>query len=189
MKLLIGLIGQARCGKGTLITTLKEALPNRNIQVFGTGSFLIEELHRWRIEVSRINLQLLATSMEAAFGRGTLANVLRPQLQSSQADIGIYDCIRWASDLKLVSEFPHIIVYINASAKRRWQRAKELAEKRDEQSMSYEEFLQADQALTEIFIPELARDAQIVLNNDHDKLSRFQGEIAEKLFPILKDLR
>ena len=166
-KLVIGLIGEKGAGKQTFNDSLQKILKNNKIQVVKSGEMPLEALNFWDLPNTRANLQNLAIIMDQTYGEGTVSRAVKTKIANSEANIIIFDGIRWQTDIDVVRQFSrNILIYITAKAKLRYQRLKERQEKADEKTLTWEQFLKEERAKTETFIPIISKQADIMLDNN-----------------------
>lgn len=177
MKTVIGLIGENGSGKETFVDLFTEHVGKEKVTHLRTVGILHETLDLWKIEQTRKNLQVLAIQMEI-FGAGTLTNALRSRVEESQTDFVIYDCIRWQSDLNLVTSFPHhLLVYVTADPKIRWERTRKRNKKIGEGKATFEEFLENEKRATETQIKQFGAQADFTITNN-SSLEEFKSQVS-----------
>ncbi len=163
-KMIIGFVGQAGAGKGTASEILAQ---KANVQIFTFSDILADLLKRLYIEKSRDNLIKISTALREAFGQSTLANVMKKQVQQSQADIIIVDGIRRMEDIEDLNKDPKFhLVEIQTLPEIRFERLKNRNEKAGEGNMTWEEFLALGERETEKTITEVAKLAKYRIDND-----------------------
>jgi dephospho-CoA kinase len=169
MKLLIGVIGEKGSGKGTFAALYRE-LSKKPIACIKSSDVLAETLKLWHMPLTRANLQNLAIYMDGGFGNGTLSHAVRERIAVAAEDVVIFEGIRWPTDVDLVRSFPgNILVSITASPDIRFERLKKRKEKIGEGEMNHEQFMQEEQAKTEVYIADLAAKADIKIDNSGDE--------------------
>lgn len=186
-KEVIGLLGEKGGGKGTFTSILQAALPQLKIELFKSSDPLFATLNSWSLPATRENLIKLSVSMNQTFGDGTLTNVVMKQIEGSDADVAIFDGMRWQSDFAAVRAVPgSVIVYVTADPKIRYQRSKTRREKVGEDEATYEQFLAEEQAQTEALVPQLGQQAdfKIVNNGNLEELKLAVDQFIDK---YLKD--
>lgn len=162
--MIIGFVGQAGAGKGTASEILAQ---KANVQIFTFSDILADLLKRLYIEKSRDNLIKISTALREAFGQSTLANVMKKQVQQSQADIIIVDGIRRMEDIEDLNKDPKFhLVEIQTLPEIRFERLKNRNEKAGEGNMTWEEFLALGERETEKTITEVAKLAKYRIDND-----------------------
>lgn len=165
MKTVIGVIGEKGSGKGTFVHIL-QALSSKSIDYVKSSGFLAETLNMWDIPLSRDNLQQLAIIMKGKYGDKALSHAIEKRINNSQCDIVAYDSVRWQEDADMVRSFPKsIIVYITAPAERRYKRLLERKEKIGEGEATFEQFMREEQVSTETDIPNIAKQADVRIEN------------------------
>src|SRR4051812_31081631 len=112
MKLVIGIVGEKGSGKETFATFLKEIIPDKVIFHARSSDILAETLQIWDLVSTRHNLQQLAIVLDQGFGKGTLTHAVAKRIKDSNADIVVFDGVRWFSDAEMIRSFPeNILVY------------------------------------------------------------------------------
>jgi dephospho-CoA kinase len=165
-KLVIGLVGEKGSGKETFGNLLQELLPDKKILRVRSSDVLVETLKLWDLEKTRENLQNLAIWMDEAFGDGTLSNVVYQRIQSLEADIVIFDGVRWETDVEMLNRFAnHLLIYITAPLQNRFERLKKRQEKAFEETTSFEQFLFEENKKNELLIPKIGAKADIKIEN------------------------
>ena len=166
-KIIIGVVGEKGSGKGTFAKLLQEVLPQKTIEVIRSSDILKQTLQLWGLPETRGNLQRLTIMVEQAFGSGTLSHTVHEKLVNSQADIVIFDGVRWEVDVEMLRQFPqNFLVYITADPHIRHERTKVRGEKAGEENATFEQFMREEQALTEVLIPEIGLLADLTINNN-----------------------
>jgi dephospho-CoA kinase len=166
-KLVIGLVGEKGSGKETFGNLLQELLPGKNIKRVRSSDVLVETLAIWGLEKTRENLQNLAIWMDETFGAGTLSKVVYQRIQDLEADIVIFDGVRWATDVEIINKFPdHRLIYITAPVQTRFDRLKKRQEKAYEETTSFEQFMSEEKKKNELLIPEIGGKADFRIEND-----------------------
>lgn len=178
-KIVIGVVGEKGSGKGTFTKLLQEILPNKTIEVIRSSDVLKETLKIWGLPETRSNLQKFTVMMEQAFGSGTLSHTVHERILHSQADITIFDGVRWEVDVKMIREFPkNCLVYITADPHIRHERTKARGEKAGEDNATFEEFMEEEKALTEVMIQEIGKEANFTINNN-GTLEQYQEQVEQ----------
>ncbi len=184
-KIVIGVVGEKGSGKETFVTILKELYPQHTIVHIRSSDILAETLKLWDLPKTRHNLQHLAIVMDQGFGLGTLTHAVRQRIAQTNADITIYDGMRWLSDEQMVRSFDtQLVVYITASASIRYERTKLRKEKIGEAGTTYEQFLQEEQVATELDIPKIGARADVHIENKSD-IGDFKEAVQEQVSRFL----
>lgn len=178
-KMIIGLAGQKGAGKGFFVSSLTAAAGKRNftVQTIKSSDILAEMLKAGGIATSRSNLQLLASLLVTGFGNGVISEAVRSKMENSSADIVIFDGVRWLSDVQMIKNFPGgKLVFIDAKKIIRYKRIRNRGEKPEEKNLSFGQFEDEEDALTENFIPQIQGIADFVIENNGSKKA-FQEEV------------
>ncbi len=184
-KVIIGLVGEKGCGKGTFKDLLAEMVPDKKIAHVRFSDVLAETLKLWGIPASRESLQKLSPAMVQAYGEGVLTRAVRKRVEDLDADIVILDGVRWLSDEEMLRQLPdNLLVYITADAKTRYERTKSRKEKTGEENTTLEQFMKEEQAETEKSIPLIGARADYKIINS-GSLEELRTEI-EKFCVIHK---
>jgi dephospho-CoA kinase len=179
MKCIIGLVGEKGSGKGTFITLLQEIAQGTAIERIASSSLLGDTLDLWSIPRTRRNLQDLAIVMNQHYGDTTLSTAVYHRIEKSTADIVIFDGMRWMSDLDMIRSFPeNILVYVTTDIRKRYERTKLRQEKKDESSVSYDQFLAEEQVKTELDIVKIGERAEIKIVNN-GSLDEYKKSVEE----------
>ena len=166
-KIVIGLTGQKGAGKGAFIKILDELLPRYSVERVSSGALLGELLKLAGKPLTRDNLQKIPVALEDAFGKGIVSNMVRREILKSNADIVIFDGVRWPSDVQMLRKLNAIIVYITANPDVRYERTRVRGEKTGENTASFNEFVAQESAPTETGINSIGeQDSDFYIRND-----------------------
>ena len=180
-KLIIGLVGEMGCGKGTMADILREQ--------YGAGYYrfsaiLSDILTRLSIEKSRENLQKISNLLRDGFGEDVLSNAIEKDAVTTKEDIVIIDGIRRPEDIVLLEPLPIFkLIAIDVPAKLRYERMKGRGEKIGESQMTWEQFQEQEKAPTEVTIPLVMQRAWKMLDN-----SGGREEFENKVHTVMKEL-
>lgn len=183
-KTIIGLVGEKGSGKETFGDLLIKLLPEKKILRIRSSDILSESLELWEIEKTRENLQDLAIIMDNHFGKGTLSKAVKKRIEGMDADIVIFDGVRWDSDVELIRSFPeNYIIYVTANLDIRFKRIKNRKEKAFEEGTTMDQFMHEEKKLTELQIPKIGETADFKLENNSnlDELKRQVNTFCQKL--------
>lgn len=182
---IIGLVGEKGSGKDTFARFLQEIIKDKSVAHLRFSDLLRQTLKIWGLLETRVNLQKLAQILEDGFGPGTLAHGIEIQIQKTNADIIILDGIRWWPDVKLLKKFSnHLLVYITADPKLRFERLTQRGEKDGESLMNFKQFQKEEQAKNELLIPEIGSEAGYKITNN-SSIEDFKKEIEKFLNSLL----
>ena len=162
-KIIIGLVGQAGCGKGTATDILREQ--------YGAGyyrfSAILEDiLDKLALDHTRENFTKLSEMSRNIVGEDVLSYALEKQAVMAQEDVVIVDGIRRLEDLAALEPLPHFkLIAIEVPVEIRYQRIIGRGEKAGEKNMTMEEFLAQEKFPTEVTIPAVMQHAAHTVSN------------------------
>lgn len=193
-KAVIGLLGEKSGGKGKFTELLKRSIDyGYRVEAFTTHDLLAYVATSLGLLDNRENLMLTANTLSRAFGGDVIARGMLNRISQSNADIAIYDAVRWPADVEAVTHFPqNFFVYITADVQLRHERANQRNRDRKEGEISFSNFVKQEQMPTECQIPIIAtcRDlniTKITNNGTFDELSaKILSFFQEKVEPVLK---
>jgi dephospho-CoA kinase len=163
-KLILGLVGQAGCGKGTAADLL--------VKEFGAGYFrfsaiLGDVLARIHVEKTRDNLIKISNALRREFGEDVLSYAIEQDAVSAPQDVVVIDGIRRPEDIVSLEASPLFeLVAIEVPARLRYERMKKRGEKVGEGNMTWEQFQTEEQAPTEVTIPQVMERADYHIPNE-----------------------
>ena len=166
-KSVIGIVGEKGAGKESVGNMLMDFFaPNKVVRV-RSSDILAETLVIWNLPQNRFNLQHMAIAVNGQFGAGTLSAAVKNRIEKSDADIIIFDGVRWESDIALVKSFKqHAVIYVTADAHLRYERTKKRKQKVGEDSATFEQFLEEEKVATELQIPVFGKSANFTIFNN-----------------------
>ena len=163
-KLIIGLVGQQGCGKGTVSKILQEKY---GAELFRFSAILNDILGRLSLPQDRNHFIKLSEALRETFGEDVLAYAIERDAVNSKSDIIVIDGIRRPEDIVALEPLPQFkLIEIAAKPEIRFARMQGRGEKHGETERSYEEFLAEEQRSTEVTIPLVAKRAWKTLEND-----------------------
>ena len=181
-KLIIGLVGQQGCGKGTASKILQEKY---GAELFRFSAILNDILGRLSLPQDRNHFIKLSEALRAAFGEDVLAYAIERDAVNSKADVIVIDGIRRPEDIVALEPLPQFkLIEIAAKPEIRFERMKERGEKSGESQRTYEDFLAEEQRSTEVTIPLVAKRAWKILDNDGTLT-----ELEERLEAVMQELQ
>jgi dephospho-CoA kinase len=162
-KLIIGLTGQAGCGKGTAVGILKKEY---GADYFRFSAILLDIATRLNIEKSRENFIKLSICLRKEFGEDVLSYAIEHDTMNSPKDIVVIDGIRRLEDIVALEPLDQFkLIAIDVPAKIRFERLKKRGEKSGEADMAWEQFLAEENAETERTIPGVMARASKTISN------------------------
>ena len=175
----IGIVGKPAAGKGTVIPLIEKIAllefgPKIVVKKVRFSDVLRERLLRRGIPETRENLQKDAQDLEKegillGEGPGALSREIGKRIEKMHdAHIAIVDGARWLTDEKMIRSFERhgAIIYIKASFLIRWRRIKTRAENTGDSQKTFLQFLKEDCALTERFVREIGKRADLEIENE-----------------------
>jgi len=177
-KLIIGLVGQAGCGKGTATDLLKNEYRAGYIRFSGLLEQIVNILG---VERSRENLIKVSTGLRAELGEDILSYAVEKYALNADEDIIVVDGIRRIDDIAALEPLPQFkLLAIDAPADLRFERMKKRGEKATEANMTWEQFEKEGAAPTERDIPKVMERAWRTLDNSGSK-EEFEALVRESL--------
>ena len=166
-KLILGLVGQAGCGKGTAADYLRERYGAGYVRFSGILGDILERLS---VEKTRDNFIKLSESLRESFGDDVFSLAVERAAMSAKEDIVVVDGIRRLQDIVALEPLPQFkLVAIDVSAEQRFERMKKRGEKASESTMTWERFQAEEHATTEVTIPGVMARAWKTIKNEGTK--------------------
>ncbi len=162
-KQIIGVTGPMASGKGTVADYYKK---NHGAVSFRFSSALFDILNILGLITDRNNLFRISKILRAEFGEDTLAIALASKVKKSEEKLIIVDGIRRDADVEELRKIDGFrMIYIDAPIEKRFERMKLRGEKEDDARKTFEEFKVEHNLETELSIPPLKANADIVIDN------------------------
>ena len=166
--MIIGLTGPKLSGKGTISAYIQEHAGARTFSMSGILSDILARVYQ---ENSRANLIGVVTDLRARFGEDVLAQVLAKDIAAFQKEhpdvVVIIDGIRMPMEVEVFSTLPGFeLWFVDAAVEARFSRAKGRGEKAGESTMTFEEFVAEESAVTESHMGVMKKKAKNVIDND-----------------------
>jgi dephospho-CoA kinase len=178
-KLVLGLIGQRLAGKDSAA----EHLANKYGALHLKFSQLLDEILKiLNLPISRRNEIDLGLGLRSVFGKSVLGPAIFKRAQTATEKLIVISGIRM-DEIKDLETLNPILIYISAPPETRFERYLKRHEKADDGVMNFEQFQAQEQELTEIGIPELAKQAKFNIENTgslsdlHQKLDQLIGNL------------
>src|SRR3989338_1206827 len=107
------------------------------------------------------------------FGEGSVTRGALQLIKNSASPIDVVDGVRWESDFVGIRsleslEIQPFMIYVSARPEIRFKRLKARRQRKGEDGLTWEQFLEQDNALNEIFVEGLGARADIEIFNDGD---------------------
>lgn len=163
MKLAIGLAGGIGSGKSAASDYLHREYGAKRLRFSRILEDILDRLH---LPCDRKNLQVLGGILRERFGPDVVVNAFEKDLEKADADIVVVDGIRYVNEVEMLRRLENsVLVYIDAPQAVRYERSVRRAEK-GEAGASFDDFLEAEQRETEIYLPDVRKAADHIIMND-----------------------
>jgi len=197
MKIYLGIIGKNSAGKETVYKILKKLIkkcaPNLKINMHHFSDPLRECLDAlFPLPNSKENQQKISTILRQGFSEEVLGNALMHRAEKDIADVVCLDGIRRPQDIIKLRRMPNnYLVFVDAPFEKRFLNAQS---RKDRPAPTREQFLAQESAEAEKMIGEIARQANIVLDNSgtvEELKAQITGKILARKLGIIgvKDLK
>lgn len=164
MKLLLGIVGEQFSGKDTVADYLVEKHGAFHIR---QSHILDEILNVLGLPISRRNEMDLGMGLRQMFGTQTVGEAVRKRLEKSDKELRVVQGIRFQEEFDIIRGLGGKMIYITASPETRYNRAMNRQEKSDDQTQTFEQFLETETTEpTEVSIPELGAKADYKIDNN-----------------------
>ncbi|MFA6307891.1 MAG: AAA family ATPase [Patescibacteria group bacterium] len=163
-KIILGFTGLIASGKGTAAEYLKEKY---GADTFRFSTMLRDVMDRLYIPQSRENFQIISPVLRKAFGQDLMAKVMAEDVKNSKAEIIVVEGMRRPADIEYLKDVPGFrMVAIDVDIKTRYERLIKRSENTDDITKTFEQFKKEHEAETEIYIPELMKQADFTIDNN-----------------------
>ena len=180
-KLILGLAGEMGSGKGTVAKYIIDKYQG-NSHRFST--VLRNILDRLYLLQSRENMQELSTLLRQKFGEDILAKVMYQDVLLDKNEIITIDGVRRMADIKYLREIPHFkLIFIEADIEKRYERIHKRTENSNDQTISFEEFVEEQKQEAESQVRELKSQANYLINNNGSFESLYT-QVDEIIYPF-----
>lgn len=166
-KLIIGLVGQPGCGKGTAADLLKEKYGAGYVRFSGILGQILDLLV---VEKTRENFIKLSNSVRREFGEDVLSYAIERACLNTPEDVVVVDGIRRPEDIVALEPLPQFkLISIDVSPELRFERMKNRGEKAGESEMSWEQFQKEGESEAERTVPFVMERAWKTIKNEGSK--------------------
>ena len=163
-KTIIGFTGLISSGKGTAAKYLEEKY---GADTFRFSTMLRDVLDRLYLPQSRENFQIISPVLREAFGQDLMAKVIAEDVKKSNSNLIAIDGMRRPADIEYLKDIPGFkMVAIEVDEKTRYERLLKRGENTDDSTKTFEQFQKEHEAETEIYIPDLMKQADITIDNN-----------------------
>ena len=157
-------VGQISSGKDTACDYLTEKY---NAKKYSFSDMLRDTLDRFHLDKNRDNYIKLSEIIRGTFGEETMAKTIAEDIKADNIDIKTIPNARRLADIKYLSKLPgFVLIEISADSKTRYNRLIERGEKSDDNTKTYEEFLEDNNRSTELSISDIAKQATEHIDNN-----------------------
>jgi len=173
-KVIFGFTGLIACGKGTAAKYLEEKY---NASTYRFSTMLRDVLDRFYLPHTRENMVSMSEYIRNKHGEDIMAKTMAKDVENDTNDVIIVEGIRRMADIEYLNTLPNfVLVKIEATPEKRYERIIQRGENSDDNTKTYEEFLKDHERPTEMTIPEVMGHATETVNNETD-LQDFQGQL------------
>lgn len=131
---------------------------------------------------NRPNQQFLSTKLREAFGEEVLGNALQKRAETDNADFIFFDGVRRPQDVVMLRRLSEsLIINLVADMNVRFERLRKRADRPGDAEKTWEEFQSEQAAESESRIDEIARYADVHIDNSHDNPEKFRSEVKKLL--------
>ena len=162
-KIIIGLVGEAASGKGTVAKYLVEKYGARTFAFSTAMKDCVKRLH---LPLSREIIAKFSTLTRQAYGDDLYAKVVAEDCKEADVAMIVVDGIRLKADMTELKQLAGFhLLYVTAPVETRWQRARGRGEKAGESEMSLDDFKKEELLPTELAIKEIGASAEFTVDN------------------------
>ena len=162
-KKIIGLIGEKASGKGTVAEYLSKKYA-ASVHTF--SSSMKQCVKCLGLPPTRENLIKFSVITREAYGEDLYAKVIAKASEKDTSEIVVVDGIRREADISILGTLPGFhLLYITGPVELRHERAKKRGEKPEESTMTFEQFVEQENAPTELDIARLGEQADEQIDN------------------------
>lgn len=180
-KIIIGLSGRIASGKETAGKWLMKKTRADKVRF---SDPLRQTLDLFSIPQSRENMQSLSTFLRQTYDEECIAKAIFKITMQSPSPVSIIDGVRRMADIKTFCDLDNFyLIFINTEQKIRYERMVARGENPGETEMTYDDFLQKDDAESEQQIEGLKKDANFIIDNNGslDELEKQLEDVLEKI--------
>jgi len=163
-KIIFGFTGLIASGKGTAAKYIEQKYSAANLRF---STMLRDVLSRLYLPQSRDMLVKLSETIRANFGEDSFAKVMAQDAKNNKKDIIVIEGIRRPADITYLSKLPNfVLVEIFADPKIRYERLIKRGENADDNTKTYEQFLEDHKRSTELSILDVLKSATEHIDNN-----------------------
>ncbi|MFH0840647.1 MAG: AAA family ATPase [bacterium] len=163
-KIILGVVGQISSGKGAVSEYLQTKY---NANVYGFSTSLRDILERLHLPIVRENLAGLSTIIRKQFGNDLMSRVLAEDIKQDTNKLIVVEGVRRKDDLEHIKILPNFkLIRVIADEKTRYERLTKRSQNNDDQTKTFEEFLNDEKAEADQEIPKIMEEAELELDNN-----------------------
>ena len=163
-KLILGFVGQMASGKDTAADYIEANYTGKN---YSFSDMLGDVLKRYHLDKNRDNLVKISEAMREYFGDDILAKTMANDVANDEHEIISISNVRRPADIVYLEKLPgFVLVNIFAEPKTRYERLVNRGDKADDNSKTYEQFLEDHKRSTEVTIETVAQTATERIDNN-----------------------
>lgn len=183
IKVILGLTGRIGSGKDTVAKYLIDKYEG---QSFSYSDALKEVLAIYNLPITRENQQKLSTLLRQNFSEDILANAMEKKVVEALGPIVAITNVRREADVADIKNLPNFfLIYVDASPQIRYERYIKRNQSLGDTEMTFEEFINKDNAESEAQIEGLKEKADFIIANN-GALEELFAQIDEISTKIIK---
>jgi dephospho-CoA kinase len=161
--MVIGIVGSKASGKDTIARYIE----NKYSAAIHAHSEILEEILQVLFIPNSRDNTIKLVALRDVFGKDVLINALNKKIKSDQNSMVIVTGIRFENELQNIRNYPNNkIIFVTADLKLRYQRQHERNEKADDAKVSFDKFLEVENAVTERNVNTLGGLADYKIENN-----------------------
>jgi len=163
-KKVIAITGLMSSGKGTAAEYLKEKY---GASTYTFSTMLKDALSRFYLPNTRDNLIKISEWTRNTFGEDIMAQTMAKDVEKDTNTLIVIEGVRREADIEYLQKLPgYTLIEIVGDPKIRYERLTHRTEKADDQTKTYEQFLEDHKRSTEMSIIEVAKKANTKIDNN-----------------------
>src|SRR3989339_23898 len=163
-KIILGFTGLLSSGKGRVEKYLETKY---QADTFRYSTILRDLLNRIYLEQSRDFLIKMSECIRTTFGENPLAKAIAGDAQAATNNLVVVEGIRRMADIEYLSQLPNfVLIEIFAEPETRYERLIKRGENSDDNTKTYEQFLEDHKRSTELSILDVVKYAIEHINNN-----------------------
>ena len=180
-KIILGLVGEIASGKDTVAKYLKE---KHGFQTIKFSTPIRKILDALNLPQSRENMVWVGINVRNRFGENIFGNVIAKECENSTANLIVLPNVRFKPDIAYLKQMNNFyLIHISSEPQIRYQRLIHRNQNSDDQTKTWEEFINDGELPTEITIREVAKIAKHTIKNNGtlDQLHQQIDQLMDKI--------